>query len=446
MKKILTVLLSALMCLSAFAFAGCNFDATEPYKPPEEEIEDNANAEIELTVQTLPDTYERNIMIRWINGYQKKNPKVAVKLKQTFGAMNELDKMYYNNTMCDIVWSAGDQHSPYSQKYFVDMNKFDGSDEFFGGFYDTVIETTHTTEGDKGIWFVPRDYNALVMYYNKSLFKELGIDEPSMDWTWDDFEATCEALRSSGKVLKAFECDVAWPPYQQTMMANFGSKYFNDDASIAFDSAATKACYEYQQQFNDKYVIQGTGSNFSAYTKGSNKNIGLYVGVRPALPVLANIAAASDWELGCVPFPNYKNGDKNGYVGVGCSGYAINNKTSEQKQLIAWDFLKYCMSEEGYRQANSVGVLVPAIMSMINDSSWRDYSAGNVSVNADAFVKTEATPIFLNYYRKQPTSSHQEIINAAGLFWGNVKPGSSQTYGTSIASYKQYLKDRAHIS
>ena len=446
MKRVFMMIVSALMCLvTGLSFAGCNFDSTPPYTPPQEELEDNPNAKVQLTVQTLPDTYEKNMMIRWINGYQKKNPDVGINLKQTFGAMNELDKMYYNNTMCDIVWSGGDQHSPFSQKYFVDLAGFEGATEFFDGFYETVIETTHTTEGDKGIWFVPRDYNALVVYYNKTMFKELNIAEPKSNWTWDEFVATCDALSASPGVLNALENDIAWPPFQQTMMANFGSKYFNDDASIAFDSAQTKACYDYQQEFNNKYTIQGTGSNFSAYTKGGEKNVGMYIGVRPALPVLANKAAASGWELGCVAFPNYKRGGENGFVGAGCSGYAINNKSSNEKQQEAWKFLKYCMSEEGYRQANPVGTLVPAIKSMINDPSWRNYSAGNVTVDADAFVKTDATPIFLNYYRMHPTASHQEIINAAGFFWSNVKAGSSQTYSASMSNYKQYLKDRAHI-
>ena len=84
MKRVFMMIVSALMCLvTGLSFAGCNFDSTPPYTPPQEELEDNPNAKVQLTVQTLPDTYEKNMMIRWINGYQKKNPDVGINLKQT---------------------------------------------------------------------------------------------------------------------------------------------------------------------------------------------------------------------------------------------------------------------------------------------------------------------------------------------------------------------------
>ena len=67
-----------------------------------------------------------------------------------------------------------------------------------------------------------------------------------------------------------------------------------------------------------------------------------------------------------------------------------------------------------------------------------------VSVNPDAFVRTDATPIFLNYYTMHNPSQHASIITAGAVFWGNVKPGG-ETYNGSLQTYLQTMKDRTGI-
>ena len=38
---------------------------------------------------------------------------------------------------------------------------------------------------------LPFSWNNMVMYYNTAIFEEKGVDPPAVDWTWDDFLATC---------------------------------------------------------------------------------------------------------------------------------------------------------------------------------------------------------------------------------------------------------------
>jgi multiple sugar transport system substrate-binding protein len=41
---------------------------------------------------------------------------------------------------------------------------------------------------------MPQNISSLVVYYNKTLFREAGLARPKEGWTWDDFRATAEAL------------------------------------------------------------------------------------------------------------------------------------------------------------------------------------------------------------------------------------------------------------
>lgn len=461
MKKFWSIFLALMLCLSVcVGLVGCNFRTDVPSGDNKVDDEKNTNAEVNLSVGILQGTYERYIMLKWKNAFQKLHPEVSIEITAQFGEMAYIKQLDSGNQIPDIMWTAGDQHSPYSKDYFIDLREMDGATEFFSDFYDTLIDSTHYSTNDKGIWFVPRDYNALVVYYNETLFEEAGVDLPQQGWTWDDFIATCEALMSSGKVLKAVEYDMAWPPFIQTMMAHFGSEYFNDDGTIALDSAETQECFNYLREFNDKYAIQGTSAGFSGYTANGGKNIGMFIDVRPSLPELAEKAAASNWKMNVVSFPNFQEKDaqgsvvSQGYVGVGCSGYAITQKCASNttlyagktKQEWAWEFLKYCMSEAGYEEAATQGVLVPALKSLAGKGVWRDYAVNGVKVNADAFIRTDATPIFLNYYNIQNPSFHADIISAAGIFWGNAKGASADAYTPSMNFYLTYMKDKTGIT
>jgi len=41
---------------------------------------------------------------------------------------------------------------------------------------------------------VPRDFDAIAVYYNKTLFDNAGVAYPTADWTWDDFRSLAEQL------------------------------------------------------------------------------------------------------------------------------------------------------------------------------------------------------------------------------------------------------------
>jgi multiple sugar transport system substrate-binding protein len=41
---------------------------------------------------------------------------------------------------------------------------------------------------------VPRDFDAIALYYNKTLFDNAGVPYPTGEWTWDDFRAAAEEL------------------------------------------------------------------------------------------------------------------------------------------------------------------------------------------------------------------------------------------------------------
>ena len=58
--------------------------------------------------------------------------------------------------------------------------------------YPAHTVATHTVDGVlRGI---PRDFDAIAVYYNKTLFDEAGVEYPKDGWTWDEFIETAKKL------------------------------------------------------------------------------------------------------------------------------------------------------------------------------------------------------------------------------------------------------------
>ncbi len=70
-------------------------------------------------------------------------------------------------------------------------------------FFDRPLAQFTYTEGNSwnvkpGIYGIPIDVSAIMIYYNKDLFKTAGLDPDNPPATWDDFIAAGKKLRSAG--------------------------------------------------------------------------------------------------------------------------------------------------------------------------------------------------------------------------------------------------------
>lgn len=74
---------------------------------------------------------------------------------------------------------------------------------------------------------IPFQWNSMVMHYNYVLFSEKGVEEPSRDWTWDDFLETCLKLAD----VTGSEDDLYAVSFSDQGF-HIAPWYFNNDTSI----------------------------------------------------------------------------------------------------------------------------------------------------------------------------------------------------------------------
>ncbi len=427
MKKFFGILLAVAMC---FAMTAC----TNPF---EEEPEEQ-DGKVVIEVGVLGSTTEQEIFRKYKNGFQEKYPNVIVQLEAIPGDYaTGMNNYVQNSSFPDVVFAPGDQHAAYSSNgYFVDLRTYDEADDTFSfdDIYPELIETTHYDSTDEGIWFMPRDYNKVVTFVNKTMLALVPGENGQMYAGYGSFEALKEAwdletfYEVCAAVTKKVEENAAdpssvpqeeklaglirgtvavdarynWYPAYEPILRHYGGSMISLDkagdgetpdynAMLSVDSDETMQAYRsfYENLAKPGYVKQTLASSGAAAFP--NSQAAMWFTTRPSWGEVNS--ANATFEVDFLPFPF-------DYVGVGCTGYAITTlaetRVSEYAETkegtnekmtnadYGWLFLKYIASEDGQNAIGETGMGVPSLMSMKDKGTWLEY--GSADLNHEAFV------------------------------------------------------------
>ncbi|NED97287.1 sugar ABC transporter substrate-binding protein [Phytoactinopolyspora alkaliphila] len=79
---------------------------------------------------------------------------------------------------------------------------------------------------------VPTSFSNVVLFYNKTLFEENGVDLPTGDWTWSDVQAAAEELTDADAGVWGNYQPISFHEFYKTL-AQAGGQFLNDDATEA---------------------------------------------------------------------------------------------------------------------------------------------------------------------------------------------------------------------
>lgn len=117
----------------------------------------------------------------WAQQFQEQYPYITLDLKDTA-------EISYDLRVGEDVFMASQFELPQllQQNAVLNLSGYYDQEQDLnvGDFYPEVV-STFTNQGKR--WAVPFGINMLVMYYNKDLFDQFGVEYPTMDWRWADF-------------------------------------------------------------------------------------------------------------------------------------------------------------------------------------------------------------------------------------------------------------------
>ncbi|GAA2231423.1 sugar ABC transporter substrate-binding protein [Herbiconiux moechotypicola] len=197
---------------------------------------------------------------------------------------------------------------------------------------------------DEQVVTLANQWNDMVVYYNTDVFAAAGLEAPSADWTWDDFEATAAALtKDTDGDGEPEQYGFTWAsneifPGIMPWVANAGGN-LTDDAvcTPTVDTPEVSEAVGFLNELIEKKIAPAPMPMSDVFTRFQNGTIAMFgAGRWPIGTFVPAGFTAFDIQL-------YPTGETYKTV-FGGAGYPI-LKSSANPDL-AWEFQKFTVSED----------------------------------------------------------------------------------------------------
>ncbi len=226
-------------------------------------------------------------------------------------------------------------------------------EDYKKNFYDTLW---NYNSYDGSTYGIPIGFTTHALFYNKDIFAEAGIDEPTNDWTWEDVKAASKTITEKCDGKKGFSFQMKPDPYDYEMyLWSNGTAYVDENGGLEGNLNSDQA-KEVFQMFQD---MEKDGSAVATEKSGTDEfragNTGMYVYGSWSINTLKEDGV----NFGVVNIPSF--GSQPSISILSSSGISM-SKDSKNKEA-AWEFIKFWTSEEMNKER--IGMELPVLYSVV---------------------------------------------------------------------------------
>ena len=315
---------------------------------------------------------------------------------------------------------------------YVNSSKYGLSAQDLQDFYPVYIAGNQYAEYNNQMLTFPFSKSALVMYYNADKLKEAGLTPPK---TWDEFVSSCKKFTGD---VKGYAINVDASTFNGAVYSN-GGKLINDDqkgwafngpAGIKFmrdvaDMVQSGCAYQISKA-NDDQAAFGEGK--VVFTLGTTSGLAFYKSA-------VDKGAKFNWSVAMLP-----QGGAPTPQTVSYGGNVTIFKTTPEKQLAAWQFVKYFASTDVSAQWSTATGYLPVRK-----------SSAETQVVKDQFTKLPAYQVAVNevqQYARPETSvkgtqdTRTFIADAWTAIIGDPKADPKKLLDDAVQKANEALKQR----
>lgn len=387
MKKVIAMVLAALMLLTCATGCGNAKEAAAPQSEAVQKTEEKSGETEEVVELTF--FYPVNIggavpnlIDKMVSDFEAENPNIkinavytgnygdnAVQVVSGFQSNTQPDFFLYDYTSClDII--ASGWVTPLNQ--FLDKDP-DGQ-EYIKDFLDGFMVDAYI--GDT-LYSIPFQRSTEIMYYNKDAFREVGLDPEAPPKTWDELLEYAQKLtkkNDDGSVARwgiGIDGDNAqwWLGGMCLQNSVDGNNLMNDDGTeVYFNSPEVKEALQFVCDLSQKYEVMPTG--IQKWSDLPTQFLdGQYAMIYHTSGNLTNIANNANFEFGTAFLPGKK---RNGACTGGGSFYISEGIPQSHKEA-AWKFIRFVTTPEAQAQWNIDTGYVAVRKSSADTTLMKDY-------------------------------------------------------------------------
>jgi len=315
-----------------------------------------------------------------VDGFEAENPDITVTIMYTPGNYDDKIRLLLAADAAPDVMLLQDEPFPRYASYgkLADVTDWAyasrTAQEWDALFWPTAAQSFRY----KGrVYGVPIWGGNVLVYYNRKMFREMGVEPPSDDWTFDEFVAKGKELTRDTDGDGRFDTFgfalPGWWVYFMPWTYGFGARYLNDDfTDWAFtDDKALEATRFYQDlRFKDRisptmHDLPNTDESVMFMTG----RIGMSVSGPWNSPPLKT--AGIDFDV--VHVPTGPVGKR--FTRVTWDAVCIFDKSPHKEE--AWRFVEYCIGYEAQAVVGRYIRSVPALRAasdafMDPDNGWNE--------------------------------------------------------------------------
>ena len=222
---------------------------------------------------------------------------------------------------------------------------------------------------DDNLYGLPNGTQTMVMYYNKTMFDEAGLEYPKDGWTWDEFYEDAKKLTKSDGSVYGFGLSSSYFQLTPWWSTN-NTALVDENQNPALNSKKMVESVEFLDKLVKEKVTPDPISS-DVYTMFSSKQLAMVGAGRWVLNTWQD-AGLTNADFDCVQWPV---NEKEGSV-FGGAAWCI-SKNTENKEL-SIELLKSLVSEETLKAVAAGGQQVPPTESLATDTEIMGTTPGNI--------------------------------------------------------------------
>lgn len=259
-----------------------------------------------------------------------------------------------SDTLPDVFWMNGPNIGLYASNGQIEpiTGAIDAGDIDTANYPESLVDLYSVDDVNYG---VPKDFDTIGIWTNRALFEQAGVELPTSDWTWDEFQSTAEqistALAADGVYGVSGGMD-GQTTYYNTIFQSGGTVIDGDTSGYASPESQEGI------QFWTDLIESGASPSIQQLTDTTGDQwftsgkTAMYWGGSWFRSALTDTPLAEDVTV--LPLPT---GEEQATVIHGVSN--VVSATSENKQA-AQAFQVFLASEEAQQQQGDAGAMIPA--------------------------------------------------------------------------------------
>lgn len=340
-----------------------------------------------------------------LNSFMKKYPNI----KATFTAIpgDYETKMRANvasNSLPDVFYVTPNMAQEYVKAgKLLNLSPYMARDNVQpSSFYSSLMTPFDCSDGT--VYGIPKDWNTLGLFYNKTMFQQAGLGDPS-NWSWTDLQNAAQKLNKpasgSSKGVAGISLPADASRWGAFLFANGGQMISKDGQKAEFNNQAGVQAAQFYTSFELNHTgVQPSdiGAAWDGAAFGQQQAAMTFEGGW-MIPFMSQQFASVQY--GIAPLPKASNGQRGNLIYTNAWGASASTKHPDA----AWKLIQYMTGATYQQQVLHDGFALPTIKSLANDSYFQQNPGVKVLLDGASYGHAD-------FYGVADTEVHKDVANA----------------------------------